>query len=167
MESAASRTPLQIELEVRRRGFDAHGVRESVNKRWESFRTSESQYEEILTPPIGPCKRSDLTTAASLQQYVSVSDQSTMLSSSDKIFLTGKKSERKAKPSLSRPPPQAVSFAKRAARLGINTGANSDSGNSRTPSLYPAHVRSSIPPDFQQINDGQYHLGEALPRIFS
>jgi len=156
MESAMSRTTKQIETELNRRGFDAAGVQDSVEQRWASFHTSEQQFAEILTRPTAPCRRSDLTTAESLKQYVSLSDNSTRLSTPDVIFLTGRKTKKAGPPVLVQPPPQAVSFTTKAARLGINIGTNSEASTGNGSSLFPLQKRRSIPPEFEQINDDMF-----------
>ena len=181
MERSSSRSAKQISTELKRRGFDSAGaaVMDSVDSRLQRFQLSEQQFGEILDHPVGACRRSDLvcmfvkhesharpsvnalslfgqTTPSSLKQYVSLYDHSTVLSTPDVIFLSGRKMRRLKSPVLVLPETQSVSLAKRASRLGIDIGSRHESSFSDTPSISPVHRRRSIPPFFEQVNDDMF-----------
>ena len=63
MDSASSRTTKQINTELKRRGYEAAGVADSVAERYKSFQTSEQQFNEVLDHPVGACRRSDLVSS--------------------------------------------------------------------------------------------------------
>lgn len=156
MESAMTRSTKQIETELNRRGYNSAGVHDTVENRWRSFLSSEQQFAEILTRPTGSCRRSDLTTTDSLKLYVSLSHDSTRLTTSNEIFLSCRKIKKVGPPVLAQPPSQVVPFTKRASRLGINTGAQSETTGGNSSELFPAHQRRSIPFEFEQINDDMF-----------
>jgi hypothetical protein len=148
-----------VASEVKRRGLDKTGVKETVTTGWHSFTTSEKQYSEIVEAPIPRCRRSDLTTADSLQLYASMFDESTQLSTADLIFALGDKPEGESPPSQSRPvntASRSTSFVKKAARRGIKITSYEDIAKAKSAPLFKLDQRRPVPPGFEQINDDMF-----------
>jgi hypothetical protein len=148
-----------VASEVKRRGLDKTGVKETVTKGFHSFTTSEKQYSEIVEASIPGCRRSDLTTAESLKLYVSMFDESTQLSTADLIFVLGDKPDCESPPSQLRPvnpPPRSTSFVKKAARRGITITSYEDIAKAKSAPLFMLDQRRPVPPGFEQINDDMF-----------
>jgi hypothetical protein len=148
-----------VATEVKRRGLDKTGVKETVTKGWHSFTTSEKQYSEIVEAPIPGCRRSDLTTTESLKLYASMFDESTQLSTADLIFALGEKPDGESPPNQSRPvdaAPRSTSFVKKASRRGITITSYEDIAKAKSTPLFKPDQRRPVPAGFEQINDDMF-----------
>jgi hypothetical protein len=159
LESLKSGGRRLVERELQRRGFDTDGVKEAVSKGWIEFKTSEKQYTEVVQGSMDQWRRSDLSTAESLKLYASMYDESTPVSTSDQIFLTGRNPPH-AKKQSSRPSgdtmpvPRTNAFVKKANRLGIPVTSHEES-TSFSP-LFQFERRRPVPPGFEQINEDMF-----------
>ena len=159
LESSPIGGDFLVERELERRGLNTAGVVNAVSSGWETFRTSEQQYMEVVNANGSRCQRSDLTNSASLELYASVFDGNTNLSTADRIFLQAAtpdsfKERKPVYPSLE--PTEPSSFVKKAARLGIAITSHCRDSKSATPSLYQFSPRHDVPVGFEQINDEMF-----------
>lgn len=146
------------EGELKRRGFETAGVKQAVAEGWKNFKVSEKQYTEIVEGTIDNCTRSDLTTADSLKLYTSVFDESTPLTTADRIFLTDRKPDHvptKIPDSVDSAAPRTDSFVKKAQRLGIPV-LHSEISKARYSPLFKFERRRRVPEGFEQINEDMF-----------
>ena len=141
-------------MELKRRGLDTLGVKESVEVSWSRFCSSEKQYTEITENSISPYGRSNLTTKSSYCLYSSYFDRGTPLATPDLIFLSGEETLGTASAKLTFIEREsASSFVNKAQRLGISVRGHEASGVRPSSSLFPLDLRKSVPSGFEQIND--------------
>lgn len=163
LESTPDGGDFLFERELERRGLNTVGVVNAVSSGWETLRTSEKQYVEVVNAKASRCQRSDLTTSTSLDLYASVFDGDTHLSISDQIFLQAASPEsyKERKPVY---PPfvsmEPSSFVKKAARLGIAITSHTGNSLAATPSLYQFAPRHDVPVGFEQINEDMFSRKE-------
>lgn len=151
VERSSSSSKKLVEMELKRRGLDTHGVKETVEGSWAKFCASEKQFTEVVNGPLPSCGRSDLTTPETYQLYTSLFDDSSPLEVPDLIFLSGEKVEYSSPRLLE--PKQSSSFAKKASRLGISVQPHEGSSAASGSSLFPLDLRKRVPRGFEQIND--------------
>jgi hypothetical protein len=164
LESMRSRGDLSpegislVDMELKRRGMDASGVRDTVAAEWERCNKAEKQYAEVLqaTPA---CRRSDLTTGNSLNLYASLVDEDTELSIPDMIFLLGKKP---AEASGETPrkcldaDKNKVPFVEKAARMGVPIVPHAEVMKCKSPPLFQFERQRKVPAGFEQINEDMF-----------
>lgn len=159
LESSPIAGDFLVERELERRGLNTAGVVNAVSSGWETFRTSEQQYIEVVNAKASRCQRSDLTNSASLGLYASVFDGGTNLSTADRIFLQAVSLESlKERKPVYPPfePTEPSSFVKKAARLGIAITSHCGDSLSITPSLYQFTPRHDVPVGFEQVNEDMF-----------
>lgn len=160
-ESLQSGGPGRVESELRRRGYETEGVKEAVRKGWTEYKNAEQQYSEIVSDPIEPCRRSDLTNADSLRLYAMCNDESTTVTVADQIFLTGSTPSSMLN-AASNPLPSDLltqgsdAFVKKAARLGIPVIPRSELARSAYTPLFRFDRRRDLPPGIEQINEDMF-----------
>lgn len=152
-----------IEKELQRRGFDTEGVKEAVAEGWKEFTASQKQYAEVTRVSMDQWHRSDLTTAASLEMYTSMQDGSTLLTTSDQIFLTGHRpptvstNSSSFAPTASKPwtpVPRTNNFIRKANRLGIPILPHQEIATFEP--LFQREIRRPVRPGFEQINEDMF-----------
>jgi hypothetical protein len=142
-----------VDVELRRRGYHTAGVREAVARGWERTRIAEAQYAEVVGNKNSACRRSDLTTPASLELYASFFDDSMRLSSLDLIYIQGERQVNTRRPIAIEVDPDRSKFVKKAAELGISIQSYSDILQSKSPPLFKFARNGEVPAGFEQIND--------------
>ena len=156
VERASSSSKKLVEMELKRRGLDTLGVKESVEVSWSNFCSSEKQFTEICENPLSPHGRSDLTTQSTYNLYSSYFDKETPLTTPDLIFLQGE--ECVSSPDMESSvkllhPVKTSPFVKKAKRLGISVQPHESGGAPLSSSLFPLDLRKRVPSGFEQIND--------------
>lgn len=149
----------RAEVELSRRGFDTDGVKNSAAEGWNSFKSSERLYSELVNGSIDSCRRGDLTTEESLMLYTRPFDPSTSLTKADQIFLTGEKVdtvEHKNCPELTNLQPSRDALVKKATRLGIKVFPHDEMDKAKYKPLFHFDRRRPIPPGFEQINEDMF-----------
>lgn len=150
-----------VDMELKRRGLDASGVRDTVAAGWERYNKSEKQYSEVLQAPSPTCRRSDLTTASSLNLYASLFDEKTQLSVPDLIFMLGRKpaeasNTEEAKRPLDYGKQQKVSFVEKAQSMGVPIVPHDEVLTFKSAPLFQFARRCKVPPGFEQINEDMF-----------
>lgn len=163
-----------VDANLRRRGVRSSGVKEAVMNGWDRFAKAERQYAEIIDTSSLGCKRSDLTSESSMRLYCSFFDESTPLSGLEMTYMLGERpsdtpspsdslSKRKGSTNCSPPPAvgtqhhkkhDSLSFASKAAQLGIDIPSGRDVLRQRPPSLFSPDrrpLRALV--GFEQINE--------------
>jgi len=142
-------------MELKRRGLDTLGVRESVDVSWLNFCSSEKQFTEITESSLSLNGRSGLTTSSTFDLYMSYFDESTVLPTPDLIYLSGDKKETSypSSPRLLDQDTKPSTFVKKASCLGVSVRPREGSETSSSTSLFPLHLRKRVPRGFEQIND--------------
>lgn len=141
-------------MELKRRGLDTLGVKESVEVSWTNFCSSEKQFTEITENPLSSRGRSDLTTPSTYELYASYFDEETTLTTPDLIFLSGEDTVGSTPAQVKLlEPEKASSFVKKAQRLGISVEPHESGGIPSSASLFPLDLRKRVPTGFEQIND--------------
>ena len=155
VERASSSSKKLVEMELKRRGLDTLGVKETVDVSWSNFCSSEKQFTEITENSLSPTGRSGLTTPSTFDLYMSYFDESTVLTTPDLIFLSGEKKDNASKypPKLLEQNKVASSFDKKASCLGVSVKPREGSETPTSSSLFPLHLRKRVPQGFEQIND--------------
>lgn len=157
-----------VEKELMRRGLDTDGMRESVAAGLRDLSFAKRQYAEIVDGPISGCRRSDLTTARSLQLYASEFDTTTRLSTTDLIYLRNPdRTDVRRQPRKAIQTHQPTAFAKKAARLGIATSPNGDASVTNIPPLYPSERVNTVPVSFEQINEDLFSRRDNKFMVFN
>lgn len=147
-----------VDMELKRRGVDASGVRDTVAAGWERYIKAEKQYSEVLEPPADTCRRSDLTTSSSLNLYASLFDEDSQLSIADLIFLLGRKPEeasRAAKKPLDFGS-KKTSFVEKAARIGVPIVPHDEVMTFKSEPLFQFERQRKVPSGFEQINEDMF-----------
>jgi hypothetical protein len=169
LESMQSEGQRIVENELVRRGLDKAGVKASVATGWRNFTNAEKQYAEVVDAGIQRCQRSDLTSAESLKIYVHEFDETTNLTTADRIFLEaytpGAKSERRW-PEYSRPHPKSC-FVKKASQLGIHITPRSAIASAADTPLFQSELRQDIPAGFEQINEDMFSRSDNKFMVFN
>ena len=159
-----------VDLELKRRGLHASGVRDTVAAGWERYNFAEKQYSEVLQSPAATCRRSDLTTPSSLALYASLFDEDTQLSIPDLIFLLGRKpaevSREPAKKSLEYSK-KKVPFVETAASMGVHILPHAEVMTSKSPPLFNFDRERKVPPGFEQVNDSMFARKENKFMVFN
>ena len=150
-----------VERELYRRGMFQAGVKVSVAAGLRHFATAEKQYDEILDSTKSGCRRSDLTTPASLRLYSSDYDRTAELSTADQMFLLARQPDGVAPCRIDGKASSGAlgsenGLLKRAAVLGIQITPTAEIDSERVPPLYPSERRHVAPSGFEQINDDLY-----------
>lgn len=153
VERASSSSKKLVEMELKRRGLDTLGVKESVEVSWGNFCSSEKQFTEITENPLSSHGRSDLTTPVTYDLYASYFDRETTLSTPDLIFLGEETEEPTSAQVHLLEPEKAATFVKKARRLGISVQPHESGGAPSSASLFPLELRKRVPAGFEQIND--------------
>ncbi|CAB9519183.1 Phosphoinositide phosphatase SAC5 [Seminavis robusta] len=165
LESMRSRGDLSpegislVDMELKRRGMDASGVRDTVASEWERCNKAEKQYSEVLHPATAACRRSDLTTSNSLNLYASLYDEGTELSIPDLIFLLGKKpleASSEAPKKCLDGGKDKVSFVDKAARIGVPIVPHEEVMTHKSPPLFQFERQRKVPSGFEQINEDMF-----------
>lgn len=149
-----------VDLELKRRGYHTAGVREAVARGWEKTKVAEAQYAEIVNKPKVACRRSDLTTAASLSLYASFFDDSTALSALNLTYICGERQTRPKsgesdgvnKNEASRKHEQN-NFVSKASRLGVCIKSYADIAKEKAPPLFNFERSGEVQSGFEQINE--------------
>ena len=147
-----------VDLELKRRGLDALGVRDTVAAGWEQYNMSEKAYSEFLQSPT-TCRRSDLTTASSLNLYASLFDENTQLSVSDLIFMLGRKPAEAAAEPKTKPlkySEDKAPFIEKAAQMGMPIVPHKEVMKGKSPPLFHFERERQVPTGFEQINEDMF-----------
>ena len=146
-------------------------MKESVSAGWKRFTLAEKQYLEIVEANVARCKRSELTSADSLQLYSSEFDEGTNLTTADLIFLQAYEPES----TNDRRPPirssdQATEpspFVQKAARLGISITPHARRTAAVPPPLYQSEQRQYVAVGFEQINEDMFSRKDNKFMVFN
>jgi hypothetical protein len=149
-----------VDMELRRRGYLTAGVREAVARGWERQKIAQAQYAEVVNNSSSACRRSDITTAASLEQYASYFDDSTRLSALDLTYMQGerqvslKKSDSETSTAKSEHKDTgSTHFVTKASKLGITIQSYEDIVKAKSPPLFTFVRDGDVPSGFEQINE--------------
>lgn len=145
-----------VDMELKRRGLDAFGVRDTVATGWERCNNAEKQYSEVLQPPTATCRRSDLTTANSLSLYASLFDQDMELAIPDLIYMLGKKPAEASTEATRKPLDDGktnIPFVDKAAKLGVHIIPHDEVMTCKSEPLFQFDRQRKVPPGFEQINE--------------
>lgn len=148
-----------LQRELERRGYQSEGVEETLATRWKAYQDADQQYSEVVDQKADGWRRSDLTTAASLQLYGSMFDPSYAITPSDHIFLDGKTMGDDGTSSgvKLRDLSKKKSFSRKAALRGVLVKPNDHYSKDVSNTLrLEAQRRSAVPAGFEQINDGMF-----------
>ena len=148
-----------VDLELKRRGLDASGVRDTVAAGWERCTKAEKQYSEIIHTPAAAYRRSDLTTPASLKLYAEMFDSNTKLSVPDLTFMIGRKPAEAESGTPMKPLDHGETetpFVTKAAKVDVTIIPHSEVVQSKAPPLFEFGRQRPVPPDFEQINEDLY-----------
>lgn len=162
---------LQVAVhELVRKGFNSHGIKESVADGWKKFSLAEQQYLEIVESKSTRCFFSGLTTPGSLQLYASKFDDNSPLTTADCIFLRAH-SERSlcgtnAPPSGGRSN-CGKSFVQKASELGISITPHVHRIANILPPLFQSDQMVSVSRDFEQINEDMFSRKENKFMVFN
>lgn len=156
--------------EISRKGLRTDGIKESVLTGWNTLSAATKQYSEILEPEVGRCQRSGLTTAKSLQLYVSNFDSDSTLSTYDRIFLQAYRSEKSKHRAIRHPhfqTDETKRFVDKAAHFGFVVTPNEQRRASILPPLFNSYQQQSMSPEFEQINEDMYSRKENKFMVFN
>jgi hypothetical protein len=142
-----------VDVELKRRGYHTAGVREAVARGWERTRIAQAQYAEVVSNANSACRRSDITTAASLEQYACFFDDSVHLSALDLTYIQGERQKARGKSTVREAEPDKSEFVKKAAKLGITIQSYEDIVKAKSPPLFTFERDGEVPAGFEQIND--------------
>lgn len=153
-----------------RRGFDTNGMKESVSAGWNRFTLAEKQYLEVVEANVARCKRSELTSADSLQLYSSEFDEGTNLTTSDLIFLQAYEREStndRRPPRSSDQSTEPSQFVQSASRLGISITPHARRTAAVPPPLYQSEQRQYVAVGFEQINEDMFSRKDNKFMVFN
>ena len=156
--------------EISRKGLRTDGIKESILTGWNRLSAATKQYSEILEPEVACCQRSGLTTAKSLQLYVSNFDCDSTLSTCDRIFLQAHRSEKSKHCALRHPYVQtgeAKQFFEKAADLGFLIIPHEQRCASILPPLFHSYQKQCMSSEFEQINEDMYSRKENKFMVFN
>lgn len=145
------------------------GIKESVLAGWNRLSDATKQYSEILETDAAGCQRSGLTTAKSLQLYVSNFDSDLTLSTYDQIFLQAYHSDE-AQHGVSHIPVETGSskrFVEKAAQLGFVVTPHEQRRASILPPLFYSDQKQYISHEFEQINEDMFSRKENKFMVFN
>jgi hypothetical protein len=143
------------EMELERQGLGTEGVLGSIRHGWDDFTKAAMQYTEIVDGQVAFCRRSDLTTGASLRQYVSCVDPSTTLTQAESNFLSGEnaKHSHANRSQWIGAVPRTDSLLQKANNLGISMIPRAEFARTEAEPLYRYGRLRNIPSGWEQINE--------------
>lgn len=156
IDSYASSGKDRVQRELSRRGLDAAGVAETVASSWDELLKARDLCSQICRRPAVTSLRGELTSESALSMYTSLFHDDTRLSTSDQIFLHGKRLDEKVNRSFLGEIPPRSSFVRAANRLGISVKPHEEIMKSKEAPLFPNTIHITAPPSFEQINDNLY-----------
>ena len=148
-----------VDMELKRRGLDASGVRDTVAAGWERYNKAEKQYSEVLQAPAATCRRSDLTTPSSLSLYMSVFDEDTQVSIPDLIFMLGRKPAEASNEPAKKPldyGKKKIPFVETAGSMGVPIVPHDEVMTFKSPPLFHFDRERKVPPGFEQVNEAMF-----------
>lgn len=147
------------------------GIKESILTGWNRLSDATKQYSEILEVDVAGCQRSGLTTAKSLQLYVSNFDGDSTLSTCDRIFLQAYHRSEKSVRSTTRYPDiqtrRSKRFVDKAAQLGFVVTPHEQRRASILPPLFHSDKKQSLTQEFEQINEDMFSRKENKFMVFN
>jgi hypothetical protein len=157
--------------EISRKGFETTGIKESVLLGWNMLSNAKEQYAEILEPEVTGCLRSGLSTAKSLQLYVSKFDKDNLLTTSDRIFMKAYNHQSSKIYRPLHPGNNAIqstsSFVDKASGLGFVVTPHAQSVARILPPLYHTNKEQCVSAEFEQINEDMFSRKENKFMVFN
>ena len=174
---------IDVDEELRRRGYYTSGIRQAIKSGWEQHKRAEQQYSEVVDRSNLACRRSDLTTEESFRLYSSYFDDTDQLSDLNLTYLLGeypstggasgvtttgtalakdRQENTKNEPTMTTQSSvgspgskdrKSRTFVEKAARKGIAIRSQAAYTRSKLPPLFAVDKIDHLPEGFEQIND--------------
>lgn len=158
-----------VESELARRGFDTKGVKDSVTSGWGRCTVAEKRYIEIVEARYSRCQRSSLTSADSMQLYVSQFDGDSVIAAPDRIFLQAIELSKGATRGVprQRSNDEGPTFIEKAQQLGISITPHERRSSAIPPPLYQTDSRHEVSIGFEQINEDMFSRKDNKFMVFN